>query len=145
MPLKPLVPSVRRLLAPVRRLALWDRHTHTHTQDKYCNPRCACAPRVNYDECSNDPMCIISNPVVMIQGLTAPCTHMYMYLHVHWDIESLLPMHTPEKQLLSCLKLDTRPNWFASRGHPGYIDRCHGSGRRLPDGWPVRLRFVNLI
>ena len=26
--LKPLVPSVRRLLAPIRRLALWDRHTH---------------------------------------------------------------------------------------------------------------------
>ena len=22
-------------------------HTHTHTQDNYCNPRCACAPRVN--------------------------------------------------------------------------------------------------
>ena len=24
-----------------------DRHTHTHTQDDYCNPRCACAPKVN--------------------------------------------------------------------------------------------------
>ena len=22
-------------------------HTHTHTQDNYCNPRCACTPRVN--------------------------------------------------------------------------------------------------
>ena len=22
-------------------------HTHTHTQSKYCNPHCACAPRVN--------------------------------------------------------------------------------------------------
>ena len=36
VPLKPLVPSVRCLLAPVRRLAQWDRqtriqtHTHTH-------------------------------------------------------------------------------------------------------------------
>ena len=50
VPLKPLVPSVRRLLVPVRRLAQWDRHTHTHThtQDKYRNPRCACAPRVKY-------------------------------------------------------------------------------------------------
>ena len=46
--LKLLVPSVRRLLAPVRRLAWLDRHTDTHTQDKYRNPRCACAPRVNY-------------------------------------------------------------------------------------------------
>ena len=28
---------------------LSNRHTHTHTdtQTKYCNPRCACAPRVN--------------------------------------------------------------------------------------------------
>ena len=26
---------------------LSDRHTNTHTQTKYCNPRCACAPRVN--------------------------------------------------------------------------------------------------
>ena len=24
-----------------------DTHTHTHTQDDYSNPRCACAPRVN--------------------------------------------------------------------------------------------------
>ena len=25
-----------------------DTHTHTHTQDDYRNPRCACAPRVNH-------------------------------------------------------------------------------------------------
>ena len=25
-----------------------DTQTHTHRQTKYCNPRCACAPRVNY-------------------------------------------------------------------------------------------------
>ena len=25
-------------------------HTHTHTQTKYCNPRCACALRVDYSE-----------------------------------------------------------------------------------------------
>ena len=24
--------------------------THTDTQNDYCNPRCACAPRVNYKE-----------------------------------------------------------------------------------------------
>jgi len=47
--LKPLVPSVRCLLAQVCRLALRDRQidTHTHTQDKYCNPRSTCVPRVN--------------------------------------------------------------------------------------------------
>jgi len=27
---------------------LSNRHTQTHTQTKYCNPCCACAPRVNY-------------------------------------------------------------------------------------------------
>ena len=55
MPLKSLVPSVRRRLTPVRRLARRDRqtdrhldthtHTHTHTQDKYYNPRSTCMPR----------------------------------------------------------------------------------------------------
>ena len=29
-------------------------HIHTYTQDNYSNPRCACAPRVNKTECSND-------------------------------------------------------------------------------------------
>jgi len=32
VPLKSLLPSDRRLLAPVRRLARWDRCTHTQTQ-----------------------------------------------------------------------------------------------------------------
>ena len=31
------------------RLELTDRHTHTQT--KYCNPRCACVPRVNNTVC----------------------------------------------------------------------------------------------
>ena len=41
--------TVRRVLAPVRRLALGytHTHTHTHTHNNYRNPRCACAPRVN--------------------------------------------------------------------------------------------------
>ena len=37
------------LIASTARIACADRQTdrHTHTQDNYCNPRCACAPRVN--------------------------------------------------------------------------------------------------
>ena len=46
------------LIARTARIAcVWtyrqtDRHTHTHThiRDNYCNPLCACAPRVN-DQC----------------------------------------------------------------------------------------------
>ena len=40
------------LIARTARIACADRqtyiHTDTHTRDNYCNPRCACAPRVNY-------------------------------------------------------------------------------------------------
>ena len=44
------------LIARTARIACSDRHTdthtythiHTHTRDNYCNPLCACAPRVNY-------------------------------------------------------------------------------------------------
>ena len=31
----------------VKSEVLSNRHTHTDTQTKYCNPRCACEPRVN--------------------------------------------------------------------------------------------------
>ena len=27
-----------------------DRQTHTHTRENYCNPRCACVPRVNNEK-----------------------------------------------------------------------------------------------
>ena len=42
------------LIAHTARIACSDRHTYrqtdrqTHTRDNYCNPLCACAPRVNY-------------------------------------------------------------------------------------------------
>ena len=44
------MPLVCRLLAWVGRLVVTDRltDTQTHTQTKYSNPRCACAPRVNH-------------------------------------------------------------------------------------------------
>ena len=45
MTLKLLVFIVCRVIARGARIE-W--RTHTHTQTKYCNPRCACAPRVNY-------------------------------------------------------------------------------------------------
>jgi len=34
-------------LGPCRARISGDRHTHTDTQTKYSNPRCACASRVN--------------------------------------------------------------------------------------------------
>ena len=50
------VSFVTLLIARTARIACADRHTHTHTyihththtQEDYCNPLCACAPRVNY-------------------------------------------------------------------------------------------------
>ena len=47
------VSFVKLLIARTARIACADRHTHTHTyihthtRDDYCNPLCACAPRVN--------------------------------------------------------------------------------------------------
>ena len=52
-----LHPPLRRLVSFVAQIIAWkvrcwvtDTHTHTHTdtQAKYCNPRCACVPRVNH-------------------------------------------------------------------------------------------------
>ena len=47
-----LHPPPRRLVSFVARINTWKvrcwvTDTHTNTQTKYCNPRCACAPRVN--------------------------------------------------------------------------------------------------
>ena len=53
-----LHPPLRRLVLFVTQIITWkvrcwvtdthtDTHAHTDTQTKYCNPRCACVPRVN--------------------------------------------------------------------------------------------------
>ena len=50
--LKQLVSLIGRLVACSPRISV-DTHTHRHTdrqQTNYCNPRCACAPRVNKDK-----------------------------------------------------------------------------------------------
>ena len=49
--LNTMVSFVILLIARTARIACADRHTdiQTHTRDNYCNPRCACAPRVNND------------------------------------------------------------------------------------------------
>ena len=49
--LKMLVSLISRLVACSPRIVVdkqTDRQTDRHTQNDYCNPRCACAPRVNY-------------------------------------------------------------------------------------------------
>ena len=42
-------------IACTARIACSDRHTYiqTDTQDNYCNPLCACAPRVKYESCGH--------------------------------------------------------------------------------------------
>jgi len=44
-----MVSLVLLVIARTARIAcgLTDRQTHTHTQDNYCNPHCACVPRGN--------------------------------------------------------------------------------------------------
>ena len=48
-----MVAFVILLIVHTTRIVCADRHTdrqthtHTHTRDNYCNPLCACAPRVN--------------------------------------------------------------------------------------------------
>ena len=42
-----MVSFVILLIACTARIACADRQTYTHTRDNYCNPRCACATRVN--------------------------------------------------------------------------------------------------
>ena len=51
--LNTMVSFIIHLIARTARIACPDRHTHrhTHTQDNYCNPRCACTPRVNKCQC----------------------------------------------------------------------------------------------
>ena len=47
--LNTMVSFVILLIALTARIACADRHTDTHTRQLYCNPRCTCVPRVNYD------------------------------------------------------------------------------------------------
>ena len=51
--LQPLVPLVGHLKAPEGRIEKTETHTHTGTQDNYCNPPRACVLRVNYLGCSS--------------------------------------------------------------------------------------------
>ena len=44
------------LIARTARIACADRQTHTHTRDNYCNPRCACALRVNIISTAYNPV-----------------------------------------------------------------------------------------
>ena len=68
VPLKPLVPSVRRLLAPVHRLARRDRHTHTHTHT-HTNSSCVCV----YYLCLHTH--IHSHKITLPHTLTPSLTH----------------------------------------------------------------------
>ena len=67
--LKLLVSLISRLVACNARIVV-DRQTDTQTN--YCNPRCACAPRVNYTSASSNTMSVPCNTVLW---LTGPCYH----------------------------------------------------------------------
>ena len=60
------------LTARTARIACSDRHTYihtdTHTRDNYCNPRCACAPRVNYT-IVRFFMCVYGRGIIIVNQL----------------------------------------------------------------------------
>ena len=41
------------------KISVGETNTHTHTQNDYCNPRCAFAPRVNYGHNYNFYSCFV--------------------------------------------------------------------------------------
>ena len=78
--LKLLVSLISRLVACSPRIVV-DTHTHTHTdtQNDYCNPRCACAPRVNYNKstivyCTSDCQCYTTMLLCSFVPIQHTCT-----------------------------------------------------------------------
>ena len=61
-----------------------DRHTHTYTRDNYCNPLCACAPRVN--KCAK--LFFVYTPTPFEWGLRKPVPQS--------------PQHSIDKQARAC-------------------------------------------
>ena len=87
------------LIAHTARIACADRHTyiHTYTRDNYCNPLCACAPRVNKGPTHyQGPVLLCQNPVkskVVHWPLTCTlATHLYTgHSPVHWPLTGHSP------------------------------------------------------
>jgi len=85
VPLKPLVPLVRYLLVPVCRLAPANRHTHRHTQDKYCNP----LAHVHQ---------VLKFASLLVSNTTANCTITYTYPLLQSAYPITKYMYTPLSQ-----------------------------------------------
>ena len=89
--LKSLILLFVRLIARGARIG--KTHTHTHRQDKYCNPR-ACAPRVNYcstpgfllmgDRCTDrtGELFFLRLPYIPSLSLTLSLS-LYIYIYVY--------------------------------------------------------------
>ena len=85
-----MVSFVILLVARTARIACADRHTyrHTHTRDNYCNPRCACAPRVNYYTSSSLLLLLLYSLLLFV--VFCHDAHLdpeiYRYVRVHRDM-----------------------------------------------------------
>ena len=123
-------------------------HTHTDTQTKYCNPRCACAPRVK-DCCFNYELQVVEYELVgllrfavqqlkLLQGLGT--VHM---LTLHMTIKVV---HLESRIRLILL----RNNWWGRvtimvwLKFIGLFTLSHGSnlnqqGGHVPLMWPAAL------
>ena len=71
---------------------LGNRHRHTHTQTKYCNPCCACKPRVNKEEGKDGQTAVHGMHVVPCESIddcTYKSTEMDKLLALRAKVESL--------------------------------------------------------
>ena len=112
MALKLLVSLISRLVACSPRIVpdtQTHRHTDTHTQNDYCNPRCACAPRVN--KCSTKPLSkLLTTCLSMVsRHFKQYCNSIYRKIRVNyfWIIDN-------SQQVLSAL---SKINYFSTAKH----------------------------
>ena len=103
------------LTARTARIACSDRHTdtHTHTRDNYCNPLCACAPRVNYQHFNNQLKSQLKNKPYLV------CTHYYIVVtlryvpapaawrgaqRTHWETQYKISVPTARSRSTPCVR-----------------------------------------
>ena len=60
-------------------------YRHTHTQDNYCNPRCACTPRVN--NVGNQDLCANTSQEEGVSSASSTQSHEH-------DMGKLIELHT---------------------------------------------------
>ena len=85
----------------IHKISMGQTNTHTHTQNDYCNPRCACAPRVNYCLSVKRTQYYTYMIILLKICYTAPqfkmrahtCKHTHTYTHMHTHMHTHTHTH----------------------------------------------------